>query len=190
VLRSQFGSRLSSVYAPVTLATFGTGSAEVDIRVVAPDGGAAYTSQFRADLNDRKTVGAQLLHNARVVAAPAARRQLASGMVDSRLLATIATMADFVHPVQIVTFSGAAPGAAPGIPLRTAVLFPASGSPGRAAVLSELRGFLHAQQPPYLPASTQIVPVAAGQSALRIQFAAPSPLGLLSAGHPVVKIPS
>ena len=38
VLRSQFGPRLVSVYAPVAIAKFGTGSAEVNIRVVAPDG--------------------------------------------------------------------------------------------------------------------------------------------------------
>ena len=57
-------------------------------------------------------------------------------------------------------------------------------------MLNSLRGFLQAQQPPYLPASTQIVPVAGGQSALRIQFGAPSPLGLLSPNNPIVKIPS
>jgi hypothetical protein len=191
VLRSQFGARLGSVYAPVTLARFGTGGAEVDIRVVAPYGAPVYAGQFRADLTDRKTVGAQLLQNAKIVASPSARRQLASGLVDSRLLATLATMADFVHPLQIVSFGGASPGADPGIPLRTAVVTGAASTPaGRAAVLTSLRGFTLAQQPPYLPGSTQIVRVAAGQSVLRIQFAAPSPLGLLSAGHPVVKIPS
>ncbi len=191
VLRSHFGARLGSVYAPVTLARFGTGSAAVNIRVVAPDGAAVYAGQFRADLGDRKTVGAQLLHNSKIVVNPSARSQLASGLVNSRLLATLATMADFVHPLQIVSFGGTSPGADPGIPLRTAVVLgAASGPAGGAAVLTSLRGFLQAQQPPYLPESTQIVPVTAGQSALRIQFAAPSPLGLLSAGHPVVKIPS
>jgi hypothetical protein len=191
VLRSHFGARLGSVYAPVTLARFGTGSAEVDIRVVAPDGAAVYLGQFRADVADRKTVGAQLLHNSKIVVDSSARRQLTSGMVDSRLLATLATMADFVHPLQIVSFGGASPGADPGVPLRTAVVSGAAGgSAGSTAVLTSLRGFLQAQQPPYLPASAQIVRVAAGQGALRIQFAAPSPLGLLSAGNPVVKIPS
>lgn len=191
VLRSQFGSRLTAVYAPVTLARFGIGSTEVDIRVVAPDGSAAYTGNLRADLANRKTVGAQLLGNSKIVVDASARRQLTDGLVDTRLLATIATMADEVHPLQIVTFDGAAPGAGPGIPLRAAVVFGAtSGSTGRAAVLNSLRGFLRAQQPPYLPASTQIIRVAAGQSVLRIQFAAPSPLGLLSPSQPVVKIPS
>jgi hypothetical protein len=191
VLRSQFGSRLGSVYAPVILASFGTGSADVDIRVVSPDGAVAYTSQFRADRANRQTVGAQFLRNSRIVVDPSARRQLVSGMVDSRLLVTLATMADQVHPLQILTFGGASRGASPGVPLRTAVIFGAtSGSTGSSAVLRSLRAFLLAQQPPFLPASTQIVPVAAGQSALRIQFAAPSPLGVLGGNHPVVKIPT
>ena len=191
VLRSQFGPRLTSVYAPVSLATFGTGSAEVDIRVVALYGAAAYSSQFRSDLASRKTVGAKLLGNSKIAVDSPARRQLLDGLVDARLLATLATMADVVHPLRIVTFGGAAPGAGPGVPLRTAVVSGAtSGLTGGTAVLNSLRGFLQAQQPPYLPASTQIVRVAGGQSALRIQFGAPSPLGLLSPNNPVVKIPS
>ncbi len=126
VLRSQFGSRLGSVYAPVILASFGTGSAVVDIRVVAPDGAVVYTSQFRTDQANRQTVGAQFLRNSGIVVDPSARRQLVSGMVDSRLLVTLATMADQVHPLQILTFGGASPGASPGVPLRTAVIFGAT----------------------------------------------------------------
>jgi hypothetical protein len=38
---------------------------------------------------------------------------------------------------------------------------------------------LRAQRGDYLPASIQSVPLAAGGTGLRIQFAAPSPLGLL-----------
>ena len=36
VLRSQFGPRLTSVYAPITVASFGTGSAQVDVRDRGP----------------------------------------------------------------------------------------------------------------------------------------------------------
>ena len=119
-----------------------------------------------------------MLQNSKIVVAPQARRQLASGMVDARLRLTLATMADDVHPVQIAAFSGAAPGAGAGVLLRTAVVFGATtGLTGRACVLSSLRAFLLGQQPPYLPASAQIVRVAAGQSALRIQYAAPSRSG-------------
>ena len=184
VLRSQFGQRLTSVYAPVILAKFGTGSAEVDVRAVAPDGAAAYLSQFRADTAARKADGAQLLRDRGVIAAPAARRQLSAGMVDARLLVAIATLAH-MYQLHVVAFGDASPGAA-GVPLRSAVLYDGTaGSPRLAA----LRAFLSAQSQPYRPAATRIVP-AAGHSALLIEFDVPAPLGLLGTGQPVVKIPS
>ena len=37
-----FGSRLAGVYAPPALASFGTGAARVDVRVVTPDGSARH----------------------------------------------------------------------------------------------------------------------------------------------------
>ena len=192
VLRSQFGPRLVSVYAPVAIAKFGTGSAEVDIRVVAPDGSPAYLSQFRADLTARKAYGHAILHNSKILAGPDVRRQLAGGLVDSRLLVTIATAArQQAQPVRILSFGRAAPGASPGVPLRSAVISgPAAGPAAAAALLTRLRRFWLGQRGPYLPANTQIVPDASGQSVLRIQYAAPSPTGLLSANYPVVKIPS
>jgi hypothetical protein len=190
VLRSQFGSRLTSVYAPITVASFGAGSAQVDVRVVAPDGSPAYLRQFRADLAARKAYGAQMLHNSKIVVAPPARHQLVSGMVDSRLLATISTAAHRGNRLRIVSFGIAAPGATSGVPVRSAVIASTvSGAKASSAVLDKLRRFWLGQQAPYLPASTQIVPEASGQRALRIQFAAPSQLGLLSAGNPVVRTP-
>ena len=41
-VRNQFGTRLQSVYAPVVIASFGTGAGRIDIRAIAPDGTAAY----------------------------------------------------------------------------------------------------------------------------------------------------
>lgn len=181
VLRSQFGARLASVYAPVVLASFGTGSAAVRVRAVAPDGARAYLSQLTADVAARKSFGAQLVRDPDVAASPAARHRLELGQVDARLISVIATMAA-LHPLRILSFGDAAPGASPGVPLRSAVL--ASGTSGNASAkaLNSLRSFLTAQRPPYLPAATQIVRLAAGQAALSIRFAAPDPLGLLSAG--------
>ena len=54
-LRSQFGSRLNSVYAPVSLAAFGSGAALVEVRVFAPDGAHAYLTQLAADVAARKS---------------------------------------------------------------------------------------------------------------------------------------
>lgn len=183
-LRGELGGRLTGSYAPLLLASFGAGSARTDIRVVAPDGPATYLSQFRADTAARKAFGTELLLNPAVQAAPLARQQLSGGQVDARLIATIVTMAA-MHPVRLLSFGDASPGAASGIPLRSAVLYGADGS---TATLDSLRSMLLVQHPLYRPASAQIVRLASGGSALRIEFAAPSPLGLLGAVQPVVRI--
>ncbi len=139
-VRSQFGGRLSSIYAPAVIASFGSGNLRITIRAIAPDGAAAYRSALNADLLARKASGAQLLRNPRIVASPTARRQLAAGRVDSRLLATIAGMTA-LQPVDIVAFGDSAPGAGAGSPLRSAGLADTGGaartgssaSPARAA---------------------------------------------------------
>ena len=46
-VRNQFGTRLQSVYAPVVIASFGTGAGRIDIRAIAPDGTAAYQAAAR-----------------------------------------------------------------------------------------------------------------------------------------------
>ena len=56
-VRSEFGARLNNVYAPVVLASFGTGSVQTAIRVVAPDGSAAYMRSLRADMAKRAFLG-------------------------------------------------------------------------------------------------------------------------------------
>ena len=70
-VRSEFGARLASVYAPVVLASFGTGSAQTAVRVVASDGGAAYLRGLRTDVAARATAGRQLLQNPRLHASGA-----------------------------------------------------------------------------------------------------------------------
>ncbi|HEY2578762.1 MAG TPA: hypothetical protein VGI74_20855 [Streptosporangiaceae bacterium] len=184
-LRGELGSRLAASYAPVLLAAFGTGSARAEIRAAAPDGQAAYLSQLRADTAARKAFGTELLLNPAVQASPLARQQLSSGQVDARLIATIAAMADIIHPVRLVSFGGASPRASPGVPLRSAMLYSAGGAD---ATLGSLRAMLLVQHPLYRPAAAQIMRLPAGGSALRIVFAAPSPLGLLGAVQPVVRI--
>jgi hypothetical protein len=184
VLRSQFGSRLTSVYAPEVLASFGAGSAGIQIRPIAPDGAGAYLTRLYRDFAARKSVGTQLLRNPNIAVDSSARQQLADGLVDARLLTTIATMVA-PHPLRIVTFGDASPGADAEMPLRSVTLLGGGGSPAaNGLILRSVRAFLNAQHPPYVPASTQIVRLATGQSALRIQFSAPAPLGLIGAGHP------
>ena len=180
-VREEFGSRLTSVYAPVALATFGSGSAEVAVRVVAADGAAAYLRSLQADAAARRAVGALLLRNPDVRVSPADRRELAAGQVDARLLSAIAALATPYH-LDITGFGAPAAGASPGVPLRSADIAPAPAGPRPGAVtLDAVKRFLLAQQATFRPADVTTVRLASGQTVLRVEFTAPSPLGLLGA---------
>jgi NB-ARC domain len=178
-VRSQFGARLASVYAPAVLASFGSGHLRIEVRAVAPDGAAAYRAGLAADLTARRDAGRQLLGNPHLRLSPAARSELQAGRVDPRLLTTLAALAAG-ESVQVAAFGDSGPGAGAGVPLRSAVITVA----GRAdpAALADMLTFVRAQRPPYLPARSLIEPGAAGASVLSIQFAAPSPMGLLQPG--------
>ena len=183
-VRAQFGNVLSSVYAPAVLASFGFGPGRIDIRQTAPHGAAAYRAMLGADLASRRASGAQLLHSGRIAAAAIARRELAAGEVDGRLLIAIAQMAA-THPMFIVDFGVPAPGADQGIPLRQADLAEdahahhRAGHAVSAGYVRSMVSFLHGQHGQFRPARVQTVYLADGAAVLRIQFTAPSPLGLL-----------
>jgi hypothetical protein len=177
-VRSQFGSRLASVYAPVVVAAFGTGAARIDVRVEAPDGAAAYRAGLAADVAARKAAGAQILRNAAVEESPSARRQLVAGQVDSRLLETLVTLSH-TYQIDIISFgAGPASGATPGVPLRFAEIVGAARGGQRPASLHALRAFLSAQRTPYRPSWVTTEQIAS-RSVLRVEYPAPSPLGLL-----------
>ncbi len=171
-VRNQFGARLAAVYAPQLLATFGTGPEHIDVRVVEPDGTAAFEASLKADQSERISAGEQLLTNKNVHASPAARADLLDGMVDPRLLVTLSALAAKM-PVQLVIFDDASPGASPEVPLRGAEI-----GTSTAADLSAIMGFLAAQRSDYLPSNFRIVTIAGGQSVVAVQFDAPGPLGL------------
>jgi hypothetical protein len=177
-LRSQFGDRLETVYAPVRLAAFGSGAARVEIRFVAPGGAKAYLAELARDLAARKAAGTEMLRNRAIHAFPAARRQLTAGRVDTRLLVTLVTLA-YNYPVDIIGFGTNQAGASPGVPLRSATIAgaPGPGSTPAASVLT-LRRFLRAQRPPYRP-SIVAVTTAPRRTVLRVGYPAPSLLGLL-----------
>jgi hypothetical protein len=182
-VRAHFGTVLSSVYAPAVLASFGRGRQRIEIRAIAPHGAAAYRSMLAADLAARKSSGAELLRSDRITVSPTARKQLAAGMVDSRLQLTVAALAA-KRPVYIVAFNGFAPGADADMPLRFADLTQAASGhragsrPATPAFLRSITTFLRGQGAPYRPLRVQTVRLAAGQTVLRIGFAAPSLLGL------------
>jgi hypothetical protein len=171
-VRNQFGTRLASVYAPLVMASFGTGTERVDVRAVAPDGSAAFESTLVSARNARMSAGRQLLGNKHVSASAAARAALLAGQVDPRLLVTLSALAAQL-PLRLVIFDDPSPGASPDVPLRGAEIGTAA-SAGLTAMLT----FLTAQRPPYQPAVARIAKSAGGQSVVTVRFDALGLMGL------------
>jgi hypothetical protein len=187
-VRRLLGSRLGSFYAPVVIASFGSGGARIEVRVIAPGGAAAYLEALAADLANRKSSGAQMLQSPRVRMSAAARRQVLAGRVDSRLLIMIVSITgrNSVEPVPltVLAFGDPGPGEGAGSPLRYAELAPTGNTDrGSSAVtVRQMIRYLAQQQPPYAPAWAAMARLPSGQAVLRLEFAAPTPLGLLAGG--------
>jgi hypothetical protein len=135
-----------------------------------------------ADLGARRSAGAQLLHSRRIGVPAGAAAQLRAGQVDSRLLIMLAMLAS-LHPWQVAGFAGASPG----VPLTQEPFREVTITGPDAADLAASLAMVRAQRAPYQPARAAVVRLpggqtAQGQLALRIDFAAPSPLGLLTGG--------
>ena len=175
-VRGEYGSDLTTLYAPTLLASFGTGAARVDVRAIALQGGAAYRAAEGPDLAARKAAGAQLLHNLRFHATGPAARQITAGQVDERLLVTLASLAS-QRTVSVGSFGDTGPGA-PVEFRQVSITSPGAQGSALTADLDQVR----TQRAPYLPDSATIVHPG-GPSVLRIEFGAPSPLGLLTGGN-------
>jgi hypothetical protein len=171
-VRSQLGSRLAQVYAPAVIASFGSGTSLVQVRVTAVGGAAAYLPAERADLQARITAGRELADNKNLHAPPGAWAELSAGQVDSRLLITLAALAR-MYPVQISSFGDSGPGGSG--PLRLAVVVAPS-----ASYLHQLLSFLQAQRAPLLASLSEHRD--GSSTEVQIEFTAPSPLGLFSSG--------
>src|SRR5215468_8286197 len=176
-IRAQYGSRLASVYAPAVIASFGSGTARIDILLVFHGGTARYRAVQHAALHARKTADAQLLTNRRITFSRTARAQLLSGNIDPRLPMLIAAMAAHL-PVRIVDFDGWSPGGGPASLRRSVDLAAIDGAAHltSAAYLSWMQAFIDAQRAQYRPAWARQVTLSPGKSVLRIEYGAPSPL--------------
>jgi hypothetical protein len=169
-LRSQFGPRLATVYAPLVLASFGSGAQRIDIRYLAPGGTAAFEASLPAAERARIQAGQQLLSNKNVQASAQARSALLAGDVDPRLLITLGLLAHGMQ-VRLVLFDDPSPGASSAVPLRGAEIG-ASASAGLSAIVAFL-----AQQTTYQPSQYHEVRTA-GVQVVTVQYDAPGPLGL------------
>jgi hypothetical protein len=177
-VRAQFGRRLASAYAPAVLASFGSGNAKIEIRWNYPGGTAGYDAALGTDLRARKTQDAELLNIRNLRVSATARAQLLSGDVDPRLPMLLAAMTQR-YPVRIVDFGDQSPGGGPASLLRSMDLAThvSAAHIGTRAYISWMQGLANAQWAEYLPASSEVVTLPAGQTVLRIAFDAPSPLG-------------
>jgi hypothetical protein len=163
------------------LASFGTGASLIEVRASAPGGASANQPALQADLAARRSAGAQLLHSRRIQVSAQGAGQLEAGEVDSRLLIML-TMLASQHPWRVVAFGDASPGVPfAEAPFRQVVIAGANGRDGAAGLAAAL-ALVRAQRAPYQAAQVATVRLAGGQAGLRIDFAAPSPLGLLTGG--------
>ena len=151
-IRAQFGGRLDSVYAPAVIASFGSGNARIDIRLVYPGGTAKYRAVRQAALRARKAADAQLLANSQIEVSATARAQLLSGDIDPRLPQLLAIMAE-IHPVHIVDFVNQSPGGGPASLLRSVDLATADTAAHmtRAAYLGWMQAFIARSEPSISP---------------------------------------
>ncbi len=171
VVRALFGTSLDQAWAPAVLASFGSGSAGITVRVVAAHGTVAYQTGLASELAAGKAASAKLLADRRISVPAAARAQLTAGLVDLRLLSALTALSRH-QPVSIVEFGNAGPGASPGMPLRFADLDAAGQvAAGERAYLSGLGNGLR-------PDRMVSVVLPDGQAVLRVEFTAPSPFGV------------
>jgi hypothetical protein len=180
-VHGMFGSSLDSAWAPDVLASFGSGAANVTIRVVARHGVTAYQKALSQDLQARRTAGSSLLNDSLISVPALAGNQLAVGQVDSRLVLALADLASH-RPITIVQFGNDGPGASADIPLRYVDLAQdvSAAHLDRAAYVKAVRDFLSQVKADYRPASMTTM-LADGQAVLRIEVTAPSPLGVFGA---------
>ena len=180
VLRSQFGQRLATEYAPTVIASFGAGKSRVDVRVIAPDGAAAYQSAVSHDLAARERYGGELLRNSRISISASARPALIAGLIDPRLLVMLPVLAS-QHPIRILGFYDRGPRSAQGVPFSSAELegYDAAAGISAGSYLRWLLAFLRGQRAPYWPASVTTTLVGRHEI-VRVRFSRPSPIGLLN----------
>jgi hypothetical protein len=185
IVQREFGDSLATDWAPAVLATFGSGSNAIAVRIVAPDGAAKYEAQLKTDVRQRGSGGAGLLGSPEVTASPAARKLLLAGRVDTRLILVLTALAA-LKPIDILGFGTPYPGTSMGIPLRTANLAQDDAQAGmsRSDYLKFLIREVDQQTGVYRPLSSGPGRDAAGKPILRITFAAPSPLLLFGGQAP------
>src|SRR5690242_4942628 len=173
-VRALFGTSLDRAWAPAVLASFGSGSAGITVRVVASHGAVAYQTALAGDMAAAEAAGARLLADRRITVQTSARSQLTRGLVDLRLMAALTVLSRHL-PVSVVGFGNVGPGVSAEVPLSYADLSPAGG-PTQAGYARSVRSALSGLDTSFRPVRTVPVVLPDGQAVLRVEFTAPSPL--------------
>ena len=157
----------------VLVASFGSGSQQVDIRRVHPQGLDALEERRERDERARAAAGADLAANPRISFPEEARAALTSGQVDPRAMVALAAAAARHE----LTVAGLPP--APGeegtvIPRRTVVISAVDGQPvGAGQPTEDLVRLLEGQVAPYEP---EVIERGGGQLIVRFDARTPSAL--------------
>jgi hypothetical protein len=161
------------------LATFGSGSSTVSVRIVAPQGATVYERKARQDQAALASSEAALTQAKSITISKSAAQELNSGQVDWRLTEAI-TAAAGIQAIDIVDFGNAGSGASADVPLRYADLAVSNSATGLSvsAYVQGLRTSMAGSLSPH-PARTQLVTVS-GRQVLRVEFLGPSKFGALN----------
>jgi hypothetical protein len=185
-VRALFGTSLDRAWAPAVLASFGSRSAGITVRVVASHGAVAYQTALAGDMAAAKAAGARLLADRRISVQTSARSQLTGGLVDLRLLSALTALSRHLR-VSVMGFGNVGPGVSAGVPLRYADLSPTTPttpispttpvSP-QAGYARSVRSALSGLDTSIGPVRTVPVVLPDGQAVVRVEVTAPSPLGM------------
>jgi hypothetical protein len=179
--RADLGAAFNARYAPVVLASFGSGPAQIEVRAVEAKGTAAYQRALATDLDARRLATTELLNSPKVTVAGAPRRQLRAMRVDERLLIMISYLTT-LNRVTVVAFGDSGPGAGAKGPLRSAELSieRKSGRPATPAQLEQALTTIRQSLKPYQATIAKIITLGDGRDGLELEYAAPTPLGIIS----------
>ena len=136
--------------------------------------------RWPATLAAAKAAGARLLADRRISVQTSARSQLTAGLVDLRLLSALTALSRHL-PVSVVDFGNVGPGVSAGVPLRYADLSRGTSQAGgltQAGYARSVRSALSGLDTSIRPVRTVPVVLPDGQAVLRVEFTAPSPLGI------------
>lgn len=176
-VQSLFGTSLSSAWAPSVLASFGSETSEVSVRVIAPHGVVPYQAQAKAGQANSESYGTALLNGSQITLSAADQQQLKAGQVDQRLVVALADLAS-VEPINILDFANNGPEASQDVPFRVADLAATdqSASMGQGPYVRAMHNYLNAEPAQFRPSSS-ILTLPGGQVIFRVVVSAPSPLG-------------